>query len=62
LLSSLLQLTARSDAFYDVLKRSYEEHDKGSRHPSERDLIDCLFAFRRKGKVYIIVDAPRRMS
>jgi hypothetical protein len=61
LLSSLLlQLTARSDAFYDILNRLHEQCDKGSQQPSERDLIKCLgevLAFPRQGKVYIIVDA-----
>jgi hypothetical protein len=61
LLSSILrQLTARSDAFYDILERLYEACDKGLRQPTESDLIKCLtevLALPRQGKVYIIVDA-----
>jgi hypothetical protein len=61
LLSSLLlQLTARSDAFCNILNRLYEDRDRGSQQPSERDLIKCLIevlAFPGQGKVYIIVDA-----
>ena len=61
LLSSLLlQLTARSDAFCDILNRLYEERDKGTRQPSESHLVECLMevlAFPGQGKVYIIVDA-----
>jgi hypothetical protein len=61
LLSSLLrQLTARSDAFYNILNRLYEACDKGSRQPSESDLIESLMevlAFPGQGKVYIVVDA-----
>ena len=61
LLSSLLlQLTARSNTCYDILDQLYVEHEKGSRQPSERDLIKCLLrvlAFPGQGKLYIIVDA-----
>jgi hypothetical protein len=61
LLSSLLlQLTARSNTFHDILNQLYEERDKGSRQASESDLIECLrkmFAHPGQCKVYIIVDA-----
>ena len=46
--------------FCNILNWLYEECDKGSQQPSERDLIYCLrevLAFLRQGKVYIIVDA-----
>jgi len=60
-LSSLLrQLTARSDAFYNILNRLYEACDTGSRQPSENDLVECLMdvlAFPGQSKVYIVVDA-----
>ena len=60
LLSSLLlQLTARSNAFYDILHRLYLAHGEGSRQPNENDLIRCLkdvLAIPGQGKIYIIVD------
>lgn len=61
LLSSLLlQLTARSDAFCDILDRLHLNCDMGLRQPSESDLIKCLkmvLALPGQGKVYIIMDA-----
>jgi hypothetical protein len=61
LLSSLLlQLTARSNTFYDILNQLYEARDKGSQQPSEGDLIECLIqvlAFPEQSKLYIILDA-----
>jgi len=60
LLSSLLlQLTARSDAFHDILDRLYLAHDEGSRQPNENDLTQCLkdvLSVLGQGKIYIIVD------
>ena len=60
LLSSLLlQLTARSNAFHDILNRLYLAHDEGSRQPNENDLIRCLkdvLAIPGQGKIYVIVD------
>jgi hypothetical protein len=61
LLSSLLlQLSARSDALCNILDQTYLTCDKGSRQPSESDLIDCLkemLSVHGQGKVYIILDA-----
>ena len=61
LLSSLLlQLSARSDVFSEILTEMHLTHDEGSRQPSESDLIDCLKAMltvRGQGKIYIILDA-----
>ena len=60
LLSSLLlQLTARSDVFHEILNRLYLAHGEGSRQPSEDDLTRCLkdvLAIPGQGKIYIIVD------
>jgi hypothetical protein len=60
LLSSLLlQLTARSNVFHDILDRLYLAHDKGSRQPNENDLTQCLkdvLAIPGQGTIYIIVD------
>jgi hypothetical protein len=61
LLSSLLlQLSARSDVFSEIVTQMYLTHDKGSRQPSENDLIDFLkemLAVHGQGKIYIILDA-----
>jgi hypothetical protein len=61
LLSSLLlQLSARSDVFSGILTQMHLTHDKGSRQPSESDLIDCLkemLTVHGQGKIYIILDA-----
>jgi len=61
LLSSLLlQLTARSDVFCDILDRLHLKCDMGLLQPSESDLIKCLemvLALPGQGKVYIIMDA-----
>lgn len=61
LLSSLLlQLSARSDVFCNTLAQMYLTYDKGSRQPSESDLIDCLkemLSVHGQGKIYIILDA-----
>jgi hypothetical protein len=56
LLSSLLvQLSARSDPFCDILSRLYK-----ARHPSESALMRCLqdmLALPDQGPVYLIFDA-----
>ena len=60
LLSSLLlQLTARSNAFHDILNRLYLAHGEGLRQPNEDGLTRCLkdvLAVPGQGKIYIIVD------
>lgn len=61
LLSSLLvQLSARSDLFCDILLRVYVALDHGKRIPSEDTLKQCLKEMLRlpgHGPVYIIIDA-----
>ena len=61
LLSSLLiQLSARSDTFCDILSRLYVAHEHGKRIPSDGILIRCLKEMLRlpgHGPVYIIMDA-----
>jgi hypothetical protein len=61
LLSSLLlQLSARSHMFSEILTQIHLTHDEGSRQPSESDLIDCLkemLTAHGQGKIYIILDA-----
>jgi hypothetical protein len=61
LLSSLLlQLSAQSDPFCDVLSTIYSKHDHGSRQPSRDALIQCLkkmLELPGQGPLYIIIDA-----
>ena len=61
LLSSLLvQLSACSDAFCDVLSHYYVAHDNGGRQASDKDMTKCLkemLALPDHGPVYLIMDA-----
>jgi hypothetical protein len=61
LLSSLLvQLSARSDPFCDVLCRLYETYDRGARQPSDSALMCCLkdmLTLPDQVPVYLILDA-----
>jgi hypothetical protein len=61
LLSSLLvQLSARSDPFCDILSRLYKEHDYGLRQSSDSALVSCLkemLTLPDQGPVYLIFDA-----
>jgi len=61
LLSSLLlQLSARSDVFGELLTQMHLTHDEGSRQPSENDLIYNLkemLTVYGQGKIYIVLDA-----
>jgi hypothetical protein len=61
LLSSLLiQLCHQSDSYYDVLFKFYLEHAKGSRHPSDDALVECLKGLLELpglAPVYLIMDA-----
>ena len=58
--SLLVQLSARSDAFCDILSRLYETHDNGLRQPSDKSLTQCLkemLSLPNQGPVYLIMDA-----
>ena len=61
LLSSLLvQLCRQSDSYCDILLEFYSEHDKGTRHPSDDALVECLKKLLKipgLAPVYIIADA-----
>jgi hypothetical protein len=61
LLSSLLvQLCHQSDTYCDMLFKFYSEHAKGSRHPSDEALAECLKNLLKLpglAPVYLIVDA-----
>jgi hypothetical protein len=56
----LVQLSARSDPFCDILSRLYKEHDDGVRQPSDSALMRCLkemLTLPDQGPVYLILDA-----
>ncbi|KAH9011717.1 ankyrin repeat-containing domain protein [Lactarius deliciosus] len=58
--SLLIQLSARSDPFCDVLSRLYAEHDDGTRQPSDNALMHCLkemLTLPNQPPVYLIMDA-----
>lgn len=58
--SLLVQLSARSDSFCDVLSRLYKSHGNGARQPSDSALVDCLkemVILPDQAPVYIILDA-----
>ena len=58
--SLLIQLSALSDPFCDILSRLYAEHGKGTRQPSDRALMHCLqemLTLPNQCPVYLIFDA-----
>ena len=58
--SLLIQLSARSDPFCDVLSRLYKAHDDGARQPNDSALMRCLkdmLTLPDQGPVYLILDA-----
>ena len=58
--SLLVQLSARSDPYCDVLSHLNEAHDDGARQPSDRALVDCLkemIALPNLVPVYLVLDA-----
>jgi hypothetical protein len=61
LLASLVaQLSARSNACYNVLSALYSEYDAGSRRPGDDALTNCLknmLKIKGEPAVYIIIDA-----
>jgi hypothetical protein len=60
ILSILSQLCSQSDICFDILARSYSEHDDGKHKPSDGTLTKCLtktLSLIAQGPVYLIVDA-----
>jgi hypothetical protein len=58
--SILVQLSARSEPFCDILSHLYKAHDDGARQPSDDALIRCLrdmLTLPDQGPVYLILDA-----
>jgi len=61
LLSSILvQLCGLSNKFSEILSALYQNHNRGSRQPSEDVLMECLKSMLRlpgQGALYLIIDA-----
>jgi hypothetical protein len=58
--SLLIQLSAQSDHCCDTLSRLYSEQDRGTRRPSDGEMVECLkemFSISAQGTTYIIIDA-----
>src|SRR5258708_6032245 len=58
--SRLVQLCHQSDSYSNLLFKFYLEHAKGSRHPSDDDLVRCLTNLLKlpgHAPVYLIIDA-----
>ena len=60
LLSSLLvQLGGQSDIYSDTLSNFYAAHGRGSQHPSDDELLECLKDMLKcpeQATVYIVID------
>ena len=58
--SLLIQLSARSDHYCDILSQLHSSHDRGVRKPSDRAMVECLkemLTLDAQGPIYIIMDA-----
>jgi len=58
--SILIQLCGSSDKFSEILSTLYQNHDRGTRQPSEDALMECLTNMLRvpgQGALYLILDA-----
>jgi hypothetical protein len=58
--SLLIQLSAASDSFCDILSQLYDEYGNGTRQPSDNSLMRCLtdmLALPNQRPVYLIMDA-----
>jgi len=58
--SLVIQLSARSDSYCDILSCLYLAHDSGAQKPSEDDLMKCLkemVTLPDRPPVYLIIDA-----
>jgi len=58
--SLVIQLSARSDSYCDILSCLYLEYDDGAQKPSEDDLMKCLkemVVLPDHPPVYLIIDA-----
>ena len=60
LLSMLVQLSNRSDSYFDILSKLYFEHDNGCQSPSDHALVCCfnnMANLPQQPPIFLIVDA-----
>ena len=58
--SLLIQLSAWSDPYCDILSKLYSVHGRGAQKPGDRAMVECLkemLALEGPGPTYIIMDA-----
>ena len=58
--SLLIQLSAWSDPYCDILSQLYSAHGRGAQNPSARAMVECLkemLSLEAPGPTYIIMDA-----
>ena len=58
--SLLIQLSARSAPYCDMLSQLYSTYDRGVRKPSDRAMVECLkemLSLETQTPIYIILDA-----
>ena len=58
--SLLIQLSAWSDPYCDILSRLYSAHNRGVQKPSDPAMLECLkqmLTLEAHGPTYIIIDA-----
>ena len=58
--SFLIQLSAWSDPYCDILSRLYLAHGRGAQKPGDREMVQCLkemLTLEAPGPTYVIMDA-----
>ncbi len=58
--SLLIQLSAWSDPYCDILSQLYSVHGRGAQRPSDRAMVECLkemLTLEAQGPTYLIIDA-----
>ena len=58
-LSVLVQLCHQSDSYCDILSKFYLDHERGSQHPSDDELVCCLkdiLELPGQAPIFLIVD------
>jgi hypothetical protein len=57
--SVLVQLCHQSDSYCAILSNFYLDHERGSQHPSDNELVCCLkdlLELPRQAPIFLIVD------
>jgi hypothetical protein len=56
----IVQFCYQSDSYCDILSNFYLEHSKGSKHPGDNAIVECLKKILRlpgQAPVYVVLDA-----